>query len=370
VGRFASRHRYVAAAGVSLAAISLALVWPSRVDIAFAGVVALITLAVLAKEAHGNDERTTLYGHVAAVQHAIGTADPDLDAVMSTVVDEAQLLTRAAAAVIEIPDGDELVYRAVSGTAAEFLGLRLPSAETISGLAIRTGQTLISDDTELDIRVDLEACRRTGARSLVVVPLFHGDRAGGVLKVYSGQPSAFGTDDIHVLTLLAGTIGSALARADLLEKLNAMALTDELTGLPNRRSWDEHFALALARARRSKQPLSVLVLDLNGFKGVNDVQGHAAGDRILRQAATAWSHVLRDTDVLARLGGDEFAVVLEDTDARTASAVAGRLANSISSSAVSVAVGLAEWDGTERGAVLLARADAAMYADKSARSAA
>ena len=103
---------------------------------------------------------------LAETQNAIATSEFDLDAVLAAVVQEASRLTGAEAAVVEIPDGDELVYRAASGTAEAFVGLRLPSATAISGLALRTGETLVCDDSETDERVDLEACRRVGrARS-------------------------------------------------------------------------------------------------------------------------------------------------------------------------------------------------------------
>jgi diguanylate cyclase (GGDEF)-like protein len=159
-------------------------------------------------------------------------------------------------------------------------------------------------------------------------------------------------------------IGSALARAELLQKLEQLALTDELTGLPNRRNWYERLEHALARARRSGAPLSLIALDLNGFKQVNDRQGHAAGDRLLRTAAACWASVLRDSDVLGRIGGDEFAVILEQTDAPTAAAVAERLEESLTSGGVTVATGIATWERGEDAASLLSRADAAMYGRK------
>jgi diguanylate cyclase (GGDEF)-like protein len=306
---------------------------------------------------------------LAETQNAIATSEFDLDAVLSTVVQEARRLTAADASVVEIPDGEHLVYRAASGTAEEHLGLRLPSAGAISGLALRTRQTLVCDDCETDERVDRDACRRVGARSLVVVPLRHDGHAAGVLKVYSENPSAFGPENVRVLTVLADMIGSALARAELLEKLHHLALTDELTGLPNRRSWYDHLEHALARARRSGEPLSLVVLDLNGFKQVNDTQGHAAGDRLLRTASACWSSALRDSDVLGRTGGDEFAVILEQTDAETAAVVAGRLEESLSAGDVSVATGIATWSREEDAEALLSRADAAMYQEKSSRPA-
>jgi diguanylate cyclase (GGDEF)-like protein len=235
-------------------------------------------------------------------------------------------------------------------------------------LAVRTGEILVCDDSETDDRVDREACRRVGARSMVVVPLRHDGQTAGVLKVYSETRAAFEPDQIRVLTLLADMIASALARAALLERLEQLALTDELTGLPNRRSWYERLEHALARARRSGAPLSVVVLDLNGFKQINDQQGHAAGDRLLRTASACWSTALRDTDVLGRIGGDEFAVVLEQTDETTAAVVAGRLQESLPAGEVTVAAGIATWNRPEDAASLVSRADAAMYDEKSASS--
>jgi diguanylate cyclase (GGDEF)-like protein len=304
---------------------------------------------------------------LAETQNAIATSEFDLDAVLAAVVQEASRLTGADAAVVEIPDGDELVYRAASGTAEAFVGLRLPNATAISGLALRTGETLVCDDSETDERVDLEACRRVGARSLVVVPLRHDAQTSGVLKAYRASTNAFRPEHVRILTLLADMIGSALARAELLEKLHRLALTDELTGLANRRSWNDHLEHALARARRSGAPLSLVVLDLNGFKQVNDEQGHAAGDRLLRTVSACWSSVLRDSDILGRIGGDEFAVILDQADASVAARIAERLAASLPAGAVTAASGTATWNRREDAEGLLSRADSAMYEQKEER---
>ena len=301
---------------------------------------------------------------LAETQNAIATSEFDLDAVLGTVVQEASRLTGADAAVVEIPDGDELVCRAASGTAETFVGRHEPGATAIAGLALRTGETLVCDDTETDGRVDPEACRRVGARSLVAVPLRHDAHTSGVLTVYSAGRTAFRPEHVRVLTLLADMIGSALARGELLEKLNRLALTDELTGLANRRSWHDHLEHALARARRSGEPLSVVVLDLNGFKQINDTQGHAAGDRLLRTVSAYWSSVLRDSDILGRIGGDEFAVILEQTDGATAARIAQRLDAGLRAGSVTASSGAATWNRREDAEGLVSRADAAMYERK------
>jgi diguanylate cyclase len=315
------------------------------------------------------DARARQLDRLVATQQAIATSDVGADAVAETVVAEALRLTGADAAVLELPEGDDIVYHAAAGTAAAHLGMRLPRDTAISGLALAARTALVCSDSETDRRVDRDACRRVGARSMVVVPLVHADTALGVLKVYSDTVAAFDDEHVQVLSLLANMIGTALVRAQLIARLSEQAGTDELTGLPNRRAWREHLALALARSRRSGRPLSVVVLDLDGFKRVNDTRGHAAGDRLLRETTSAWSAALRDPDVLGRLGGDEFGVILEGADADAAASVVARLERSLGERCRASA-GAATWTPDEDADGLLARADTAMYAHKRQRVAA
>jgi diguanylate cyclase (GGDEF)-like protein len=300
-----------------------------------------------------------------STQNAIATSHHDLDVVMGTVVDEALTLTNAEAAVVELPDGRDMVYRATAGTASPHLGLRLARDGTISGRALRERRVLSCRDSELDERVDREACRRVGARSMVVVPLLDGERAAGVLKVYSSTVDAFTPIDATLLSMLAAMVTTALVRAELLDRLEAQATTDELTGLANRREWYHRLDGALLRARRSGQPVSVVLLDVNGLKTINDRDGHAAGDRLLRSVTSRWSAALREQDVLGRIGGDEFAVVLEGAGETEAADVVERLRQALAGTQ-SAAAGIATWDGTEPGAELVDRADEAMYEDKRA----
>ena len=307
--------------------------------------------------------QTRQLASVVATQTAIATSPSDLQSVMNRVVDEAQQLTGAAGAVVELPDGDVLEYRAVAGVAAPHLGLRLPSSTALSGLALRSGQVLVCVDSETDTRVDRETCRQVGARSLIVVPLLSDGNSAGVLKVYSPTPNAFRPEHEQVLTLLAGIIGAAVGRAELLRQVREQAVTDELTGLPNRRAWYHHLDAAVARARRSDQPLTVLILDLDHFKEVNDGLGHHAGDQLLRTVSTRWGGALRETDLLGRIGGDEFGVVLEGADELIASDVVSRLESAMPGEHTATA-GYAMWDGVEDVASLVARADVAMYERK------
>jgi diguanylate cyclase (GGDEF)-like protein len=301
-----------------------------------------------------------------ATQTAIATSSFDLDTVMRTAAAEAQRLTGAEAAVVEIPDGEDLVYRAACGTAEPYLGFRLRQEGAISGLALRTGEIVLCDDSELDERVDRDACRRVGARSMVVVPLLHDGKAAGVLKVYSNSVAAFDGRHAQLLSMIATLIGAAIARSNLLADLNEMAVTDALTELPNRRAWYERLDRAMARARRSGAPLTVVVLDLDGFKHLNDSKGHERGDRLLRTLGRQWPDAVRETDFLGRTGGDEFAVVLEDADRSAVDDVVARIRERTPPSQ-EVSAGFATWDGNETAASLVSRADAEMYANKAER---
>jgi diguanylate cyclase (GGDEF)-like protein len=304
---------------------------------------------------------------VIETQTAIGTAELSVDDVMTATVEGALTVTEADGACIELLDGDEIVCAAVAGTAVPFLGMRLHAATSITGECFRTRQVLICTDSENDTRVAREACQQVGARSLIVIPLLHGGVAKGVLIVWSADAHEFVAAEAQLLALLANTIGAALVRSELVAALTAQAVTDELTGLASRRAWYQHLDLALARAKRSGQPLSVLALDLDRFKQINDTQGHAAGDRLLKTAASCWSGQLRSTDLLGRVGGDEFAIVLENTDAAHALDVVDRLGRSFAAHH-SASIGLAVWDETEDITALLHRADADMYLHKQARA--
>ena len=330
------------------------------------GVVANRVLAASRQALRLADTRARELDRLVQTQRAIATAEFDLDAVMRTVVAEALELTSADAAVLEVPEGPEMVYRAAAGTALPHVGLRIPLQGSLSGEALRRRRVLVCGDTEDDPRVDREACRGVEVRSLIVVPLLHEARTTGVLKVSSSVRGAFDAADVRVLEGLANTIGAALVRGELLRKLEEQASTDELTGLPNRRAFDDAVRAALARARRAGQPLSILLVDLDGLKQVNDSAGHAAGDRLLVTAGSAWAATLRASDVIARVGGDEFAVLLEGADETAADEVIERLAAALPPGH-GASAGAATWDGSEEAAALLARADAAMYECKRAR---
>jgi diguanylate cyclase (GGDEF)-like protein len=157
----------------------------------------------------------------------------------------------------------------------------------------------------------------------------------------------------------------ARERADLMVTLAEVARTDDLTGLPNRRSWDESLTRELARAERETTPLCIGLVDLDHFKDYNDDHGHQAGDRLLKQLAAAWGSELRATDVLARYGGEEFALALPGCNLGDAGLLAERLRQA-TPEGQTCSAGLVLWSGEETAEQLLGRADKALYSAKAA----
>ncbi len=154
-------------------------------------------------------------------------------------------------------------------------------------------------------------------------------------------------------------------QANVMRLLEATARTDSLTGLSNRRAWDEALEREIARARRTGEPLCVAVIDIDHFKAINDELGHEAGDRFLKRCSFAWRSALRDSDLLARWGGEEFVACLPDCEPESAIEVIERL-RAATPSGQTCTAGVALWDGAEEIPILLGRADRAMYQAKDA----
>jgi diguanylate cyclase (GGDEF)-like protein len=165
------------------------------------------------------------------------------------------------------------------------------------------------------------------------------------------------------MRMLAAETAMAIERSDLLARLEEVARTDDLTGLLNRRAWEERLPRELARAGRNNNPLCVAMLDLDHFKDYNDERGHQAGDRLLKQSAAAWVTELRASDTLARYGGDEFTVALPGCTITNAKTLVERL-REVMPGGQTVSAGVACWNGRESAEELVGRADAALYQAK------
>ena len=203
------------------------------------------------------------------------------------------------------------------------------------------------------------------------------DRVGWTVAAEIPLAGAFAEIDRLRITIIAFAVPLALVLLGAAWLLNLtlghweraeaevrrLAAVDSLTGLFNRRSWDEHLARELARARRERRPLSVVMIDLDHFKQFNDEHGHPAGDRLLAEAAAGWRAAIRATDVLARYGGEEFTLALPNCSPADAVALVDRL-RAVMPMGQSCSAGVACWNGKESGDSLVARADQALYQAK------
>lgn len=142
----------------------------------------------------------------------ITSAELDLDPFMQLTVKAAQKLTHATSAVIEMVDGNDMVYRSITDDLAKFVGLRLNRQASLSGQCVQERRVLKCDDTEYDPRVDREACRKIGIRSMICTPLFQQRDAIGVLKVMAAEAFKFNDDDVQTLQLIAGILGAAFSK--------------------------------------------------------------------------------------------------------------------------------------------------------------
>jgi diguanylate cyclase (GGDEF)-like protein len=292
-------------------------------------------------------------------------AGPEARADVCQAVSE---LSGAEVVMLYEPDGRGLRGSAVAGCPLEavpVLSLDDPGSGTAEAFTSRRRihRRVSRLPRSVAVAADFPAAR---ANSGTFVPVLRDGLAIGVLVLaYSSEFAELTPRVAIALDVLAEEAAVAIARADAALTLAEQARRDPLTGLVNRRGWEEALMKEMGRAGRSGAALSMLILDLDGLKAFNDSAGHHAGDELLATTAQAWQSRLRPTDVLARYGGDEFVVLLPGCDAASALQVAEDLLTNLPSGAASTA-GVAQWNPLEDGADLVARADAALYDGKRA----
>ena len=221
-------------------------------------------------------------------------------------------------------------------------------------------------DAPASKEVNQKLVKEVGVASVLFQPIMRDGSPLGVLAIYWDEPLPVLPREVEqIVALLASESAIAIDRAEMLSRLERAARTDDLTGLPNRRAWDEYLTRELAHAKRLGTPLCVAVLDLDHFKEYNDRHGHQAGDRFLKQAASAWQARIRETDLIARYGGEEFAIALLDCQLHEAVDMLDQVREE-TPEGESSSVGVVAWNGSEDEAKLVARADAALYAAKHA----
>jgi diguanylate cyclase (GGDEF)-like protein len=264
------------------------------------------------------------------------------------------------------------VWRCEPSVAEEFetfsLALELAPGLGLPGRVWASGEPEWAGDVAADASFPrAEVAARAGLHASVCVPVIAGREVRCAIEFFStevGEPDHAAQEMLGMIAAQIGGFVSLLdQRSKLVEKLQQLALTDELTGLPNRRAWQAHLERELARARRHREPLCVAILDLDRFKRFNDTHGHQAGDGLLRELAQAWRTQLRASDVLARYGGEEFSLLLPATPIEAAGTVLARM-RSATPRDQTCSAGVATFDGSESEEDFVGRADAALYEAK------
>ena len=165
---------------------------------------------------------------------------------------------------------------------------------------------------------------RQGQKSLLMLPLVARGETIGLMEIVDERDRVWDEPDVEFCRALCDIVATSIRNAVLFAELQETAARDKLTGLYNRRLFEEQFEAAVARSLRTSEDLALLIVDLDGLKRINDVSGHVAGDQALRTLADALRATIRATDVACRLGGDEFGVILPGSSAEDAVKVAER----------------------------------------------
>lgn len=264
------------------------------------------------------------------------------------------------------PDADGvLVSTAVVGVDLPPLAFDPDPASSMTARLFSQGAAVFASDVAAEPGAHAAVVDRLGIASAAWQPaVLADDRVVALIGVLWRTPvPELCATTLGVLSVLGGEAARAIERGNLLEQLARAADRDQLTGLANRRRWDELSLVEVSRAQRSGLPLTLLLLDLDHFKVFNDTFGHATGDVLLRDFGAAASDCLRDGDLIARWGGEEFAVALPACSAEAARPVAERILAAVPHGQTAT-VGIAQWVPGESAAETLGRADAALYCGK------
>ncbi len=274
--------------------------------------------------------------------------------------------------------GERLVVKAAFGLPEDGgpdLALRL--GEGISGLVAQTGQAMLVPDASAESRFLEQECFPQQHGSFICVPLrIKGREVIGVLNAQKPEPHGFSLGDMDLFQAVANQVAAALENAQLYQRTKELSARDDLTGLFNRRHFFDNLEKEIQRARRYRRVFSLLMLDLDDFKGYNDTHGHLRGDDALKEVARLLLANSRRADVVGRFGGEEFVVLLPEINKQGAAVVAEKMRAAVEQYSffgretqpggrLTVTLGLVTYPvDSEEGLELVDLADRALYAGK------
>ncbi len=260
------------------------------------------------------------------------TSSLNLPTVLDAVVTEAMRLVknaRAAHIFLYNIDGHLQFGAALNSDGTRNQPVSMPRKEGLTSLVARSGEQIMVDDMR-NHPLDKDTPEEWDG-SIIGIPLKFNDNVVGVMNLSKSVIGGFSPSELRLLGLLADQAAVAISNASLHQMVSAQAYSDTVTRLPNRRALDDHLEQEVYNARRNGYTFAVIMMDLDGFKEVNDFYGHAIGDQVLRVISNYLSTVLRSTDFLARYGGDEFTLILSKTDPPAARLVMEKVLEKVSS---------------------------------------
>jgi diguanylate cyclase (GGDEF)-like protein len=253
------------------------------------------------------------------------TSRLELKAVLDTVVSEAMSLIKNAddTNIFLYNEGKLMFGAALDSKGGKNSEYAKPRPNGLTATVARQKKMILVED--IQTHPLFKNSSRSWRGSIVGIPLIIGTHVVGVMNLARTSKGGFTEDEIRLLGMLADQAAVAIFNAGMHELANQEARRDSLTGLPNRRALDERLEAEVKRASRSGKSLAVVMMDLDGFKTINDTYGHAVGDHVLCQAFGPLTETLRSTDFLARYGGDELTLALPETDLASARLVSEKV---------------------------------------------
>jgi len=272
------------------------------------------------------------------------------------------------------PKNGELKFSLVIGEGVESLeGMRLAKGKGIAGWVAEHCEPVIVEDVSVDSRFNPEVDEYTQftTKSIIAVPLISGNKVFGVIELINTlEDRIFSPYEMKLLMTIADFAAIAIEKAYYAKTLRRIAIVDPLTGLYNKRSFSRFLDKQIEISKRKDEEFSILMVDIDRFKEINDNFGHAAGDTILKRVASILRRYVRKSDFPARYGGDEFIVIMPDAKKEDAETIKGRILKAIHKEnkkadiPCEVSIGLHE-SKSEEAAELIEKVDDDMYLEKS-----
>ena len=300
------------------------------------------------------------------------TASLDLPTVLDAVVKEAMRLVDNARIVhIFLYTNDHLEFGAsLDSEGQKNHVFSKPRKGGLTETVAQKGKTIIVADMKNHYLYKDSPPEWSG--SIIGIPLKIGEKVVGVMNLSRHKTGNFRAAELRLLNMLANQAAVAVSNASLHQSISRKAYTDTITGLANRRALDEHLDAEIIGARRTGSPFAVIMMDLDGFKSVNDTYGHEVGDLVLRAVFNVISFGLRSSDFIARYGGDELTLILAKSDIQAAKLVTDKILENLAKFSykapdgkpikMGISGGIAIYPNHGRsGPELLRAADAALY---------